>query len=64
MARQDIAFSTGEKQDGARDLVDRGELAVDRVLQHHVADDVVLGDAEFASLLGGSAFQRAGSLRN
>ncbi len=61
---EDIALSTGEKQDGARDLVDRGELAVHRVLQHHVADDVVLGDAEFAGLFGDLVFQRAGSLRN
>ena len=40
------------KQRDLGDVFDRGEFAVDGLLQHDLLDDVVLGDAELLGLLG------------
>jgi hypothetical protein len=39
---QCVAFEPGKKNRGLRHVLNSGEFAVDRVLQHHVLDDVGL----------------------
>src|SRR5208337_247502 len=51
LAGQRVRAEGGEEERGFCDVLDRGELAVDGVLQHDVLDDVLLGDAELLRLL-------------
>src|ERR1022692_3990512 len=51
LAGQRVRVERGEEQRGLRHVLDRGELAVDRVLQHHGLDDGVLRNAERLGLL-------------
>src|SRR5260370_32660184 len=49
---QRIRLERGEEQRRLGDVLDRGELAIDRVLEHDVLDHVLFGDSERFRLLG------------
>src|SRR5262249_13067428 len=52
LSRQRVGGKRGEEERRLGDVLDRGELAVNGLLQHHVLHDLLLGDAEVARLLG------------
>ncbi len=52
LAGERVRLEGGEEERGFGHVLDRGELAVDRVLQHDVLDDVLLGDAELLPCSG------------
>lgn len=53
LASQHIRLERCEEQRRLGDVLDSGELAVDRVLEHDVLDNILLRLAEDACLLGG-----------
>jgi len=52
LAGQRVRLRGSKKQSSLGHVVGRGELAVDRFPQHHVVNDLVLGNPEFLCLLG------------
>src|SRR5262245_12141085 len=51
LAGQGVAFEPGEENRRLGDVSDGRELAVDRLLQHHVLDDLGFGNAQLLRLL-------------
>ena len=51
-AGQRVGLECGEQQRDLGDVLDRGELLVDGLGEHHLFDHALLGDAELLGLLG------------
>ena len=52
LAGHRVGRERGAEQRGRRHVVDGGEFAIHRLLEHHVLDDLFLGDAQRLRLLG------------
>src|SRR5215470_6851959 len=51
LTREGVRLECGEEQRGLGDVPYRRELAIHGLLKHHIADNLLLGDAELLRLL-------------